>query len=175
METEIDLAEEPTTRSRVLSILASGVVVLSVLAQGALIALLIDYQAAPSSESRGFQGMGILMLLFGALWVVVPGTLIAFVRMVRAALQLNLQERARSRLVANLLILLLPLGVIWTLQWSDKPKVPATSPKTVLSPAGQRTAGMEWASNEGITNEEKCNQGTPEFVAGCKSYVKRTK
>ena len=158
-------------RRGVLHWIGTIIVVAAVLAEIALMAMFVDHGRMPHGERRAFGGMGLIMLFGAALWVIVPGTLIAWVRAVLAAIALRAGEPAGVRLAFYLIAGLMPALMWWTLVQSGRPpKAPAPKPTSAVE---QRTAGRAWAIDAGITSEAACNAGTPDFVDGCRSYVRQ--
>lgn len=123
-------------------------------------------------------GMGLVMLLAGSLWVVVPGL----------AATLWLLWRARQRRLASggqlqqLMMLgsTLALTIVLVIQvaLSDRKisRTPAVTTGPALDSAAQRrndeVAGYAWASDGGLTRESECTTGNPAFRAGCRKFAR---
>ena len=93
-----------------LSVLGYLVVAAAILAEATLLALLIKHKGAPHGESRGFEGMAIIYVIFMSLWVVVPGTLIAFGRGISELARWR-QRHAPWSLAFHLIAFVLPFAV----------------------------------------------------------------
>ncbi|MFO1321094.1 MAG: hypothetical protein U1F52_15890 [Burkholderiales bacterium] len=165
----VDEWTQERPRLKWLSILA---MVAAVPVQAFLIHLIRDYARMGHGEPRGMAGMGLTMLLLAALFVIVPGTVAALYRLVRAIRLQRDEGDAQAAIAVSAAVALLPVVVWIRLVQADSPSSATSAPAT-NTPQDDTVAGYAWASDNGIEDPAARSTGTPAFHEGCRRYVVR--
>lgn len=154
-------------------------VVLSVAAQCLVLALVWDYRHNDPNcgESCAYAGMGLVAIMSGAAWFVLPG-LVATVWLLWDTLkQRRLHGGRTGRLVLLGAALALTPVLMTQLLLSDR-KISRTAiaPTEPAITRGQQRKtdeleGYAWASDNGVTKAADCSIGNPVFQGGCKKFA----
>ena len=165
-------------RARFLVVAATLIELASVVIVALLLPEVLHHRSGVPSEQHAWNGMGIMVMLVLASRVVIPGTLIALVRGVRAVSRWRQCDGSIRTALSHGGVLALTALMLLLLALPERPRDPQTAAARSNTGAGSDrapnpdVAGYIWAVDNGVASEAECRGETPEFVAGCRRALR---